>query len=385
MLMNISKNCKWFVVFAFVALATPQNNALAQPWQWIKKEVYRVLADTASKEKPRFIAYPTIAYTPETSWEFGISALLLYHAKRDTTNRLSEISAFTFVTLENQFGLWVDNALYSHRNRWFLLGRTRWQQFPLYFYGIGPETNATDKILINGNSLTMRQRLLRQVKGQFYIGLETDLQRLGSVSVTPEPGAVGLNSPLGIAGSTNLGLGIGMVYDTRHNILNVRDGLFAELGFLRYDDTWGSDFNFTTFFVESRVFRPIRKNQVFAAQLYGVFSQGDVPFNQLALMGGETLMRGYYTGRYRDRNYIGTQVEYRWLPLPFSRRFGATVFGGLGNVAPKIQDFSLKNFVWAAGVGGRFLIFPKKDVFTRIDIGFTEEGSGFYFYVGEAF
>ena len=373
------------IVFFCILTFDPFNHIFAQPWKWIKNEAYRILADTASKEKPRFIAYPTIAYTPETSWEFGISALLLYHAKRDTTNRLSEISAFTFITLENQFGLWLDNALYSHKNRWFLLGRVRWQQFPLYFYGIGPETVADNKVLINGNSLMARQRLLRQVKGKFYIGLETDLQRLGNVSASPEPTEVGLDRPTGIAGSTNYGLGLGMVYDTRHNILNVRDGLFAEFGFLRYDDAWGSDYNFTSFFVESRVFRPIRKNQVFAAQLYGVFAQGDVPFNQLALMGGETLMRGYYTGRYRDRNYIGTQVEYRWLPLPFSRRFGATVFGGLGNVAPKIRDFNAKNIVWAAGAGGRFLIFPRKDVFTRVDVGFTEEGSGFYFYIGEAF
>jgi hypothetical protein len=369
----------------FLILLGQSVKTLAQPWHWVKNEVTKVLADTASKEKPRFIAYPTIAYTPETSWEFGISTLLIFHTKRDTTNRLSEFSAFTFMTLENQFGLWLDNALYSHRNRWFLLGRIRWQQFPLYFYGIGPETNANNKILVNSNSLLVRQRLLRQVKGKFYIGLETDFQRLSNVSTASEPAFFGFEGTRGLEGSTNYGLGLGMVYDTRHNILNVRDGLFAEIGFLRYAGALGSDFDFTSFFVESRVFRPIGEKQVFAAQLYGVFSQGDVPFNQLALMGGETLMRGYYTGRYRDRNYIGTQVEYRWLPLPFSRRFGATVFGGLGSVAPNIGEFNPKNIVWAAGAGGRFLIFPRKDVFTRVDVGFTREGSGVYFYIGEAF
>jgi len=357
----------------------------AQPWQWVKDEINRVLSDTASMEKPRFIAYPTIAYTPETSWEFGISALLLYHANRDTTNRLSEVSAFTFITLENQFGLLLDNALYSDQDKWFLLGRVRWQQFPLYFYGIGPDTQTENKVLVNGNSLAIRQRLLRQVKGQFYIGLETDLQRLNNITVDPSLEAAGLPTPLGIGGSTNLGLGLGMVYDTRHNILNVRDGLFAEIGFLRYQDTWGSQFNFTNFFIESRVYRPIARNQVFAAHLYGTFASGDAPFNQLALMGGETLMRGYYTGRYRDRNYLAAQAEYRWLPLPFSKRFGATVFGGMGTVAPQFRDLSFNKAVWAAGFGGRYLIFPKKDVFTRIDIGFTEEGSGFYFYIGEAF
>ncbi len=361
------------------------TSTVAQPWQWVKKEINRVLSDTASLEKPRFIAYPTIAFTPETSWEFGISSLLLYHANRDTSNRLSEVSAFTFITLENQFGLWLDNALYSDRDKWFLLGRLRWQQFPLYYYGTGPQSSDENRVLINGNSLAIRQRLLRQVKGKFYAGLETDFQRLGNVSAEPEPEMAGLPTPTGIAGSANLGFGLGLVYDTRHNILNVRDGLFAEAGFLRYNEAWGSDYEFTNFFIESRVYRPVGKQQVFAAHLYGSFARGEVPFNQLALMGGETLMRGYYTGRYRDRNYVATQVEYRWLPLPFSKRFGATVFGGMGTVAPEFNELSPGNLVWAAGAGGRYLLFPKKDVFTRIDVGFTEEGSGFYFYIGEAF
>jgi len=376
---------KLALIFNLFFLFGQSESTVAQPLKWIKKEIYRVLADTASAEKPRFIAYPFVAFAPETSWEFGINSLLLYHAKRDTTNRLSEISAFSFITLENQLGVWFDNALYSDKDRFFLLGRIFWQQFPLFYYGVGPNTEESNNILINSNNLKIRQRLLTKIKGQFYLGIEADLQRLSNVSTSDDPGAFGFENTLGLNGSTNLGLGIGMVYDTRHNVLNVRDGFFAELGFLRSDETWGSDFNFSSFFVESRVYRPVGEKQVFAAHVYGSFSQGDVPFNQLALLGGETLMRGYYTGRYRDRNFIGTQVEYRWLPLPFSKRFGATVFGGLGNVAPEISKFAFSNTVWSAGFGGRFLIFPRKDVFTRVDIGFTEEGSGFYLFIGEAF
>jgi hypothetical protein len=41
--------------------------------------------------------------------------------------------------------------------------------------------------------------------------------------------------------------------------------------------------------------------------------------------------------------------------------------------------------VWAAGGGIRFLLFPKKDVFTRLDFAFTKEGSGIYIFIGEAF
>ena len=32
-----------------------------------------------------------------------------------------------------------------------------------------------------------------------------------------------------------------------------------------------------------------------------------------------------------------------------------------------------------------FLIFPDKDIYTRIDVSYTREGSGVYFFIGEAF
>ena len=58
-------------------------------------------------------------------------------------------------------------------------------------------------------------------------------------------------------------------------------------------------------------------------------------------MGGEQLMRGYYLGRYRDNNLVAGQVEYRFLPFPFSKRLGAAAFLGAGTVAPKVGDLRL--------------------------------------------
>ena len=83
--------------------------------------------DTTHAEKPKFMAYPTIAYAPETKWEFGLSALYVYYMNQDTSNRLSELNLFTFLTLEQQYGLWLDHALYGDRSKWFFLGKVRLQ------------------------------------------------------------------------------------------------------------------------------------------------------------------------------------------------------------------------------------------------------------------
>jgi outer membrane protein assembly factor BamA len=170
-------------------------------------------------------------------------------------------------------------------------------------------------------------------------------------------------------------------------VLNVRDGFFSELAFLRYDNAWGSDYSFTTLLSDTRIYRPINTRDVLAAQLLGQFNTGRIPFNQLALLGGESIMRGYYTGRLRDNNQLATQVEYRFLPLPlgFTKRWGATLFAGSGTVFSNFNKISAKNLVWSAGGGLRFLLFPKKDIFTRLDVAFTKEGPGFYIFIGEAF
>jgi hypothetical protein len=371
----------FFLIFLLSLLSN-----YAFPQSFARKYINGILNDTSDISKPQFLIYPTLAYAPETSWEIGLSSLLVYYAKRDTTNRLSEISGFSFVTLENQYGIWFDHAIYSDQNKWFFLGRIRLQSFPLKYHGIGMETPEDYLALVDANQIMIKERVLREVKQNLYFGLEVDFQRISRVDFQPSAEAPEFDLPLGYAGSTNFGLGLGLVYDDRHNVLNVRKGRFSELALLRYFPAF-SDFGFNTIISDTRIFQPIGKNNVLAWQLLGQFNSGDVPFNQLALMGGDSMMRGYYLGRFRDNNQIATQVEFRMLPLPlgFSKRIGAAVFAGTGTVFPDFSKSAIHKVVWSAGGGLRFLLFPKKDIYTRFDVAFTQEGTGYYLFIGEAF
>lgn len=343
--------------------------------------------DTSKAAKHKIIAYPVIAYTPETRWEFGLSGLFVYNPKKDLNNRLSEISAFSFITLENQYGLWIDHAVYTDKNKYFLLGKFRLQQFPLLYYGIGAETPKEPAALINGFAFTLRQRVLSKIVENFYAGLELDINHLASVNITEETKA--FIPPPGVEGSTNIGFGLGLVYDERYNVLNPREAIFLEGGFLHYNKNMGSDYSLQSYFLDFRLYRPTFKNQVlayqFLANIVSPFNDSEVPFNQLPLMGGENLMRGYYLGRYRDNVLMATQGEYRFLPFPFSKRFGGTLFASIGAVSPSIPDLNFSQFRAAGGGGIRFLLFPGKDIYTRFDVAFTNEGVGYYIYIGEAF
>ena len=380
--MKISK--RWFILpglllLLFGGLAPAQNKVV----DWSKRTFRKLMQEDAPPEQPRLLIYPTIAYAPETSLEIGFSTLFLYHAKRDTLNRLSELSAFTFFTLRSQYGIWADHAFYSDKNKWMLLGRLRYQDFPLFYYGIGPREDETYDAIIGGRYLLWRERMMRQIKGNWFVGFQADLQQIARVDFAWEDSTSTFELPLGAEGSTNLGLGLNFMYDDRYNVLNVRKGWYGEVGFLRYAPTWGSNFDFNVVHWDLRTFRPFNKHQVLAAQFLGQLTQGDAPFNQLALLGGDQLMRGYYLGRFRDNNLVAAQVEYRWLPFPFAKRWGGAVFMAAGSVFPDLESAPVLRL--AGGAGVRFLLFEQKDVFVRFDVGFTQEGTGAYFYIGEAF
>jgi hypothetical protein len=375
---------KFYIFLLFIFLSGFGNPIQSQ--SFLKRYFNNLLNDTSDISKPQILVYPTLAYAPETSWEIGLSSLYVYYAKRDTSNRLSEINGFTFVTLENQYGIWFDHAIYTDQSKWFFLGRLRLQSFPLQYYGIGMDSPSEYLALVDVNQILIKERVLRKVRENLFFGLEVDFQRLTQTAFKRAPESPTFELPRGSQGSTNLGFGAGLVYDNRHNVLNVRNGFFSELAYLRYSPAI-STFGFNSVIADTRIYRPVSKNTVFAAQLLGQFNSGDVPFNQLALMGGESMMRGYYTGRFRDNNQIATQAEFRFLPLPlaFTNRIGAAVFGGVATVFTNFENLNLNKIAWSAGGGLRFLLFPKKDIYTRLDYALTKEGSGFYFFIGEAF
>jgi len=371
-------------LFAFFITLTSSLSAQSLA----RKYVTNLLDNKSPAAESQLLIYPSLAYAPETTWEFGFNSLYVYFAKKDTTNRLSEINGFTFFTLQNQYGAFFDHAIYSHKDRWFFLGKMRFQSFPLYYHGIGANSPKEYTARVDANQILIKERVLRKLRKNLFLGLEMDFQSLSNVNFKiPEPSINSFQLPLGYRGSSNLGLGFGLVRDDRHNVLNVRKGFFSELAFLHNNPKWGSNFNFTTFTADARLYRPIGKRNVFAAQIIGQFNVGSVPFNQLALLGGESMMRGYYFGRYRDKNQLAAQAEYRFLPIPFrfSKRIGAAVFAGTGTVFDKTSNISLPNIKLTGGAGLRLLLFPKKDIWTRFDYAVTREGGGFYLLIGEAF
>lgn len=375
----------FFLTTVLLLCGTYSTNAQGIKDGWAWRYVNSLINDTTEASRPTLTIYPTFASSPETGVELGASILKLFYANADTTNRLSEMQAFTFFTFKGQYGIVFENAIYGDQDRWFFLGESKIRRFPLSYYGIGPATTGDNPALVDAFQILFKQRVLRKLANNLFLGPEVDYQLMTGVTFEQPAEGEQYPIPLGGQGTQNLGLGVGLVYDNRHNVLNVRKGIFGEIAYLGNIRGLASDYAFGSVVLDVRSYHPVGKNNVFAWQLRGQFTHGDVPFNQLALLGGDRLMRGYYLGRFRDRHLVAAQAEYRLLPLWFSKRVGATVFGSAGAVAPTLNGFQARNMRYSAGIGLRYLLFPKKDIYLRFDLGFTNEGMNLYIFNGEAF
>jgi outer membrane protein assembly factor BamA len=145
----------------------------------------------------------------------------------------------------------------------------------------------------------------------------------------------------------------------------------------------GSNYDFNSFELDARRYIALHNNHILAFQLYMVSKRGNPPFYEMAPLGGEIIMRGYYKGRYRDNNLLTGQVEYRtrfgW------RRLGLVLFLGAGDVSSEYTHFKLTELKYSYGAGLRFRLDEKEKIDIRMDIGFGSNTDGVYFSIQQAF
>jgi len=90
---------------------------------------------------------------------------------------------------------------------------------------------------------------------------------------------------------------------------------------------------------------------------YGELVTGDrdeVPFSELPSLGGDYMLRGYETDRFRDRIAVVGQVSYRWRA---ARWVTPVIFTDVGRVYSSLDDLSLDNL--RVGFGGGLDVFSK--------------------------
>ena len=174
---------------------------------------------------------------------------------------------------------------------------------------------------------------------------------------------------------------IPIVVESRDHEQFPRNGWMMTGRTMLYRKDVGSDFDAETFMINANRYIPMRETDVLAFRGYFRTTSGDAPFFILSTFGGSTDLRGYPSGRYRDKMMYAFQGEYRWA---VNDKWILTGFAGFGEVAPDVSEFG-DDYLPAVGLGARFVVSQKHRVSLSFDVAHGKDDTEYYFGVGEAF
>ncbi|MCY7349437.1 MAG: BamA/TamA family outer membrane protein [Cytophagaceae bacterium] len=327
-----------------------------------------------SLRRGRLFFLPVIYYTPETGLGFG--ARTAYTFRDRAESRPSNLPATLIYTTEKQLITGFAPDLWLRGNAHHVYGQIGYLDYPFKFYGIGNSTPESIEEPYTTRIFDVYAGYERRIVRALYAGVRLEAREENIVERT---GLLATGQIPGSAGQSVAGAGLTLTNDSRDDVFFPGKGFYNQLQVLTYRNR-RSDFNgtFQKIRLDLRRYQPIGRG-VLALNTLLILTPGDPTFQYLALIGGEKIMRGYFAGRYRDRNLLVFQGEYRF---PISKRFKVVAFASTGRVWSD-GNFELKDFHPAGGAGLRYRVGREK-LHLRFDLAY---GQALYPYFGftEAF
>jgi len=335
----------------------------------------------------RVTPLPVIYYSPETRLGFGalVAANFETVKTRDTITRSSYAQTYFLYTVNKQYDWGTSTRIYAPKNRFIFQGKFNYTYFPEYYYGIETENPGSKKDTIEYNRLAGDLRFYWKIGKNFYAGFATRFNKISDVS-GKDGGQLEEDKPLGYQGYWLQGFAPAITIETRDNYVYPRKGFYLEALYCIYPSWSGKSYGFGSLRLDTRKYLPVKwlsKIDALAFQFLANVNTGDVPFKDMADIGGSNTMRGYYTGFYRYKNLYALQAEYRahvWW------RLGFTIWAGAALTPEKWYSFFDHSVKPNVGVGLRIMMNKKDLLNVRVDQGFGKKDQrGFYLDIAEAY
>ncbi len=374
-------------LFIGLCISPKLGNAQEKPGIIQKLMQKFVSSKKDSSRSGSFVVLPAIGYAQETGFEYGIASTYnFYIDKENLDSRTSNVTLIGTLTTKKQKNIKLTSDIWTKNNDYHILTEMRFRDWPFNFYGLGNDTWKADEDYLDQKLYRIKLDGEKRFAPNFYAGVNLNYENFEFKDM--EAGGV-FESPevYGKDGGQYLALGVSALYDTRNNTTYSTNGFYSRVKYSFAPNFFGKD-NFTGNQIELDVrgFYPINKKLTIAAQgLYRRTYGKNVPFYVMRELGGDMTMRGYYLGRYKDKNYLTAQAELRYRFIP---RIGVNAFLGTGSTFSKQHDMRL---IPSYGAGLRYFFSLEHNSSIRLDYAYGEQRpgekrqSGFYLSISEAF
>ena len=356
---------------------------------FLPKFIRKMFFEKDTSKKSSFVLLPVLSSAPETGLEVGGAGLLSFYTDTIHHNtRVSNIFAYATITTKGQNRFSLSSSYWVPQNSFHYSAAISYINFPSDFYGIGNNTRLADQDLVDEKRVKFNFNGEKLLGNDIYIGFVSG----GFNYKEGDNNATGIfnTSPLveNRNGGASLYIGPSFTFDNRNNNTYTTKGMIINAyynmmqGVLSNNNYEGGFFN-----IEYSQFFLLNKKLVLGLDIQEQnLTGGQSPFYLLPALGSDEMMRGYYNGRYRDRNLIASQAELRYR---LNDRFGLVGFLGTGEVAH--NSFTIPQLKPNYGGGLRYFFDVQKGLSVRFDYGMGQKPageareSGFYIGLGEAF
>lgn len=336
---------------------------------------------------------PAFGYTLQTGFAGVVSTNIGFYPSVDhKSEKISSIYSSLAYTQYKQILFPIQGSIWTKRNIYNIIIEWKYLNYPSTTFGLGAFSSINKGINIDFSYIRLRQSLLRKIHGNLYAGVGYYYDYFWNIrQINPPAGVVTDFQKYGLTPTaTASGIAFRVLIDTRLNQINPQKGWYVNIVDRPNFTFLGSSNNWQSLLAEFRRYftLPTRKPSVLAFWSYNwLTASGKPPYLLLPSTGWDdysNLGRGYIQGRYRGKQMLYLEAEYR---------FGITNNGLLGGVVFANAQYFSKDFsgqfttiLPAAGAGLRF----KLNKFSRtnfcIDYGFGVEGSrGLFVNLGEVF
>ncbi|MBP5259178.1 MAG: BamA/TamA family outer membrane protein [Paludibacteraceae bacterium] len=327
---------------------------------------------------------PMAFYQEETSVGFGVVGG--YYFKSNSLHEISSITGSVIYTLRKQAKIHVNPRFYTRNGRLHFVGDLHLRYYPEKFYGVGAQQTNEGMDYIS-KAVSFRFQPFYRIRPDLEAGMVADFRAEmipgGGTKAERAAEMYGRRDVSGWEPYLAWGMGLQMMYDTRDNVAYPqRFSHFLKVGWITYQQAWGSCCTMNSFSLDFRQFVPTWIGQVFAWQVCAEMRVGhNTPFGMLPTLGGSDLLRGFREKTYTDNALVAVQAEYR---IPIWRRLKAAVFAGVGDVFDLYHpEFGHVEVGYGAGLRLRL---NDARVHLRVDVAGNNEGQvKFYITATEAF
>ena len=339
----------------------------------------------SNKQKPNkkidFGFVPGPNYSSTTGLGLGFLGTATYSTDRsDPTLQRSNASIYSNMTTKGFFMVGLrGNHIFPHE-KFQLDYKVNLSTFSNEYWGIGyvNTDNDDNKTDYRRNRINAMARFMIKLAPKTFIGPFVNYRVVQARNIKDEYAYLWQGQSKTARAYT---AGVSFTYDSRDFMLNASRGVFLQIDQTFTPRCFGNgDYNFSSTEATFATYGKLWKGAILAGELHGLFNYGHTPWAFMAEVGTNDRMRGYYAGRYNDKNLIEGQIELR---QHIKGRSGVVAWVALANAFADFDHIAWRRTLPNAGVGYRWEF--KKRINIRIDYGFTRNGGGLIFNINEAF